>query len=396
MDQFICSKMFTDVNIKFPYNCVKNCCKSNDYELDVNEHAESSIFTDNSEYMRRKYDMLYLNKLPEGGCDTCIQAEPNSLFRNWNVWNNPISSDTRDKLYHSDDFSTYEFVLSSACDLKCVYCAPKDSSSWAKELGVPVNKGDDDWSERVLYDLQMHLKHKTYDKDVWFFFSGGEPTYNTETLPLIDDIIRLVPNKYLNIVISTNANTKPKMMARFIDAVRNNPDVKWTFDCSVDGVGERGAAIRYGMDWARTVLNIREYLKQPNVTVRISPTVNLYSIPTMYEFVEYFYKMFNIHNKVHPHMFNFNMVQEPELSPWSMPAHYADLQPVIDFCEVHDIHFSKHLINVQQLLGTKIDEHTATHIGTKLEYFKEKRPDVDWEELFPHVRKIIDELDATC
>lgn len=392
MDQFICSKMFTDVNIKFPYNCVKNCCKSNDYEIDIIDQHACNVFVDNKEYMRRKDDMLYHNKLPKGGCDTCIQAEPNSLFRDWNQWNNPISQDARDELYYSDDFSTYEFVLSSACDLKCVYCAPKDSSSWAKELGVPINKGTDDWKERILTDLFAHLRKKTYHTDNWFFFSGGEPTYNVETLPLIREIIEIVPNQYLNIIVSTNANAKPKVMEKYLEMIQDDPTVKWTFDCSIDGIGERAEAIRYGLNWNRTITNITTLLKYPNVTVRISPTVNLYSIPTMHEFLVYFYTLFARYGKIHQYMFNFNMVQEPELSPWSMPAHYADLQPAIDYCEMHDIKFAKHLRNVQALLGTKIDDHTANHIETKLEYFKAKRPDTDWEKLFPHVRKIIDEL----
>lgn len=396
MTRYVCSKMFTDVNIKFPYDGIKNCCKSNDYiisddELKQLSNDNANIFTHNQEYLRRKKEMLINNQLPLNGCDTCIQAEPNSLFRTWNTWNNKELDTTR--LLNEAHFTTYEFVLSSACDLKCVYCAPKDSTSWAKELGVPINRGRDEWKQKILNDLMEHLKTRTYeiDQDYWFFFSGGEPTYNPETLPLIEQIIDIVPNP--SIVISTNANTKTKVLHRYIEIIRKYPNVIWTFDCSIDDTGCHAEAIRTGLDWEIANNNMTTLMQEPNVKLRISPTVNLYSVPRMFEFVAYFHHLFEQHGKAHDGMFNMNMVQEPELSPWSMPTEYAaSLDDAIEYCKEHRLHFANHLENVQKLIGTKIDEHTAQHIQDKWRYFKARRSEIDWDELFPHVPDIINIL----
>lgn len=394
MTQYICSKMFTDLNIKYPYNCIKNCCKSNDTVTSLDELNNENVLINNSEYLRRKHDMLFNNVLPKHGCDTCIITEPNSLFRSWNTWGHRLSEQNKHELYQTDNFTTYEFVLSSACDLKCVYCAPKDSSSWAKELGVPINEGNPVWEKRITEQLFNHLSKKQFDKnEYYFFFSGGEPTYNPKTIIMIEKILELVPLEKLKIIISTNANTKPSVFKKYTDLIKNKPNVKWVFDCSIDGIYDRCEAIRYGIKWDIATKNISELLTYDNVDVRISPTVNLYSIPTMKEFVEYFIKLFESYNKCRPYMFNFNMVQETDLTPMSMPAVYKEfLDKPIKICKEKNVNLYEHLLNVQQLIGTKIDNTTSKKIETKFNYFKQKRPDIDWDLLFPHVKDIIEEL----
>ena len=398
MTRRVCSKMFTDINVKFPYDGLKNCCKSNDYvisdaELASLEERGQNVLTHNAEYLRRKTDMVENNVLPYRGCDTCIQAEPNSLFRTWNIWQAGRLPANQQMLY-GDNFRTYEFVLSSACDLKCVYCSDKDSSSWAKELGVPVRKGSAEWKAKILSALMDHLRHKTFDpaESYWFFFSGGEPTYNPETLQLIEEIIKIVPNP--SIIISTNGNTKSSVMQRYIDTVRQYSRVQWRFHCSVDGVGERAEAIRTGLVWSRFVENVTRLLHEPNVIVRICPTVNLYSVPHMYEYVTYFHGLLASHGQTHADMIDLNMVQEPELSPWSMPDIYRDgLDAAIDYCDQHGLDFAAHLRNVRNLIGTRIDENTAERIQRKWDYFKLHRPQYDWDTLFPHVDDIVQDLD---
>jgi len=395
MTQYVCSKLFTDLNIKFPYSCIKNCCKTNDTVISLDELEKTNPLILNDEYMRRKQSMLFDNALPQKGCDTCIQTEPNSLFRTWNTWKNNLSESERLELYISDSITTYEFVLSSACDLKCVYCAPKDSTSWAKELGVPINAVDPTWENKVLEQLYLHLETKQFkDNAYYFFFSGGEPTYNPKTILMIEKILSYIPLEKSKIILSTNANTKKAVFEKYTSLIEKYPDVNWIFDCSIDGIYERCEAIRYGISWETAISNITTLLHYNNVDVRISPTVNLYSVPTINEFVEYFINLFETHNKLHKYIFNFNMVQEPDLSPMSMPDHYKMfLDKPIDTCKQRGINFSDHLVNVQKLIGTKIDDNTYTKIKNKFEYFKLKRPDVNWEELFPHVGDILKELE---
>jgi sulfatase maturation enzyme AslB (radical SAM superfamily) len=392
--RYVCSKMFTDVNIKFPYNCVKNCCKSNDYVSSVDDVLSEDFFLSNPEYIRRKTDMMVHNKLPVKGCDTCINTGEYSLFETWNTWNNEKQNDP--SILSSDLFETYEFVLSSACDLKCVYCHPKDSTSWAKEKGVPPNKGSDKWKQSVIAKLIESLKTKKFreDQTYTFFFSGGEPTYNTETLEFVNEILKYVPKKNTNICISTNANTKPKVFQKYLNAVQSDTTVNWIFDCSIDGIGEVCEAIRHGISWSNAIQNIDTLLQQPNVTVRISPTVNLYSIPTMSEFVHFFVDLFQKHGKIHNGMFNYNMAQEAGMSPANLPLEYnAYLDESISYLKSIDVSYHAHLENIKNIIGTDYNEYKTVRMAEKFQYFKDKRPETDWEGLFPHIVKIIGKHD---
>lgn len=392
--RYVCSKMFTDLNIKFPYDCVKNCCKSNDYVSSITDVSSDDFFISNSEYVRRKTDMSVHNKLPVKGCDTCINTGKYSLFETWNAWDKKKQDDP--SIITSDMFETYEFVLSSACDLKCVYCHPKDSTSWAKEMGVPQNKGSDEWKSAVIEKLIQSLKVKKFEDDklYTFFFSGGEPTYNNETLEFVNEILKYVPKKNTNICISTNANTKPRVFQKYLDAVQSDRSVNWIFDCSIDGIGDVCEAIRHGIIWETAIRNIDILLQQPNVTVRISPTVNLYSIPTMSEFVHYFVDLFQKHGRLHNSMFNYNMAQEAGMSPANLPSDYKSyLEEPITYLKTLGIFYHDHLENVRNIIGTDYNEYKTNRMAEKFQYFKDKRPETDWEELFPHIVNIIGKND---
>jgi pyruvate-formate lyase-activating enzyme len=393
--RYVCSKMFTDMNIKFPYNCVKNCCKSNDYVSSVEDLKSDDFFIFNTEYMRRKKDMVLNNQLPTGGCDTCIKMGDHSLFEEWNVWGRDMQDDH--DILVDDMFNTYEMVLSSACDLKCIYCSPKDSSSWAKEKGVPQNKGNDEWKHLVISKLISSLKTKVFrDDNIYtFFFSGGEPTYNPETLDFVNEILKYVPTDRTRICISTNANTKPKVFKKYLDAIQSDLSVNWIFDCSIDGIKEVCEAIRYGISWNTAIKNIEVLLQQPNVTVRISPTVNLYSVPTMNEYIKYFIELFDKYGKIHHEMFNYNMAQESGMSPANLPSGYKKcLDEPIEQLKELGISYYEHLENVRNIIGTDHNEYKTQCMKTTFEYFKTKRPTTNWEELFPHIVDIIGKNDG--
>ncbi len=161
----------------------------------------------------------------------------------------------------------------------------------------------------------------------------------------------------------------------------------------VDDTGCHAEAIQPGLDWEMAVHSLIKVMKEPDVQIRISPTINLYSIPRMYFFVEFFHKLFITHGQDTGAMFNLAVAQEPGLSPCSMPKRYAKcLDRAIMYCNENDLLFADHLRDVQAMIGTKIDEHTVTHIESKWKSFHEERNEVRWAHLFPHVPGIIAEL----
>lgn len=401
-NQNICSKMFTDLNIRFPYSSIKNCCKTEDEVVSLHDIKKYGLI-ETPGYLAKKADMLFLNELPKDACRSCIETEPHSLFRSWNTWKNTFTDEQKRELYKSDNLHTFEFVLSSACDLKCIYCGSKDSTSWAKELGEDTNSVDEDWSNTVEHTLFEYFKQKEYTQDsYWFFFSGGEPTYNPKTLHYIREIKKHVPNDKLNLVISTNINTKEKIFNRYLKEIQEDRNIKWTFDCSMDGIKEHCEAVRTGIVWDRAISNLKKLVLEPNVTIRISPTTNIYSLPQTFEFVSFFYNFLRKEYKKNrkkdasclSDLFNNNLAMEPEMSILYIPKHYASyFDDAIAFCKEKGLHNpAKHLTNMKALVGTKIEHAEPDAIKQKFNYFKLKRSEYNWDELFPHVCNIVNEL----
>lgn len=411
--RYICSKMFTDLNINFPNESVKNCCKSNNTKTGIHEIQDNNIdpFLQNTDYLSRKAEMLFLNRLPEHGCATCTKTEPNSLFRTWNNWLSEPDSEFDDAkkldLYDNNYLRYYEVVLNSTCDLKCVYCGSHDSSSWALELKEPKREARDEWRAATVYRFLEHIKNKKFDPnlDYDFVFSGGEPTYNLETIEFIKDIVELTDGANVRISINTNMNAKPVIFDKFMDLIDSYPDTKFVIHFSVEDIEERAEAVRTGLNWERAMSNYRNALTRDNAYVVFMPTPNMYSLPSTLEYVKFFVNEMKAHNKfieegtrmgksVVYSMFSHNMVQETPLSPMSMPVKYKSyLTEAIDWCYNNGVsHFAEHLENVRNLIGTRIDEGTAEKVESKFNYFKRMRPEHNWDELFPHVNEIITEL----
>jgi sulfatase maturation enzyme AslB (radical SAM superfamily) len=394
-EQFLCSKMFTDLNIKFAYNTVKNCCKTNDYRLPTEsvEKFKGAVFFKDKEFVDRKLSMIKDNKLSRD-CESCIKTHPNSLFRVWNEWPQKLSQAQKDALLDKDNFSLYELVLSNACDLMCVYCSEKDSTSWAREKGVAPIVGDPIWKEKVLESFFAHLRGKIFidKKDYWFFFSGGEPTYNPETIQVISKIIEIVPHASLNLIITTNVNARPEVFKKYLDLVDAHKDIRWRFDCSLDGLFAQSEAIRYGLKWGRAVANISELLKRDNVQTCINPTLNVFSVPGLPDFISYFVKMFSEHGKVLA--MGANMVAEDDLCIMLLPEKYKIyLDQAIAVCESANMHyrekFIQHLGHAKNLIGTEGGK--LNHLQNTLLYFKMRRPETDYLGLFPHVKELLND-----
>lgn len=399
--QYICSELFKSMDLRFIQNSITNCCKANKVRLSIEDFKDPNILFNNKELKSRRESMVLDNKLPESGCNGCIKFLPHSFFDNRNHWTNTfLNEEFKEKLLTEDIVNRFTINLSSACDLKCVYCAPKDSSSWAKEVGVPTIRPNNEWFNAAFANFITYLKNKKYDPNTPYFFiiSGGEPTYNPHNLELIKQIISIVPNKNLEILLHTNFNTKEKVFNEYIKLFRDNKDVQCGFIVSLDSVEGRSEAIRHGLNWERAMKNLNFVLDNnfSNINVRIANTLSVYSAPYFKDDIEFY--LDNFGEEKTKGFFRpgegFNYAVEPGMHIMGMPEHFKeDQNKAIDFCSKNKLNYLiPHLEQIQNLIGTKINDSTAYDYDLAYSYFKIKRPETDWDGLFPHMQVMIDEL----
>jgi len=399
MTQYICSKMFTDINMKFPYNSVKNCCKTKDIHLEIDELKNNkNIFIENTDYLKRKAIMLFENRLPDA-CDYCLKLEPNNWFRSsYNVYHDKkiiFTNDEKKEMYKGDKGRLFEFVLSSVCDLKCVYCGPKDSTSWAKETNQNKNVGNEEWKNLILDQFINYLKNKDFTDDpcYYFSFSGGEPTYNPETIILLEKLINYVPSHKLRLQFSSNLNTKKNIFDKYVDLINKHSNIIWQFQCSIDCLDKQFEAIRYGAKWDRVFNNLKILLSLDNVQVRLSPTLNIFSLPTLKKYLQFFVKLFNEYKKPLNKRIGFNMVMEPGLSIQNLPKHYVKyIDNALEYCILEKLDYAENLKRIRNIIGNSITEHTYSEIVHCIQYFENKRPEINWYETFPHLYDVLKTL----
>lgn len=173
---------------------------------------------------------------------------------------------------------------SSICDLKCVTCWSKQSSSIAVEQGVPVQHTKTEIANQL---IKYIVQNQSTLKEV--YFSGGEPSLIKYNLTLLQQL-----EKRSDLLIRINSNMMWDQDNRIIAEVLKFPRVMFT--CSADNTGEKFEYIRRGASWTKFINNLN-YLKNfSNVEIRVNSVFFVLSAVDLHHTVDYFTQEHNITN----------------------------------------------------------------------------------------------------
>ena len=403
----ICSKQFTDLNLRFFAHSVKNCCKTTEtnFTLDDIEKYGPNVFSMQAEIAERRRALVQDNELPLA-CKYCIEAEPNSMRKVWNVWDEPKSDDEKEVILETDWIRYIEIVNSTACDLACIYCNAENSTKWAKEMGVPIWKADPVWKQKLLETFYRYLELKDYTHipQMTFAFSGGEPTYDNETFELIRRIIEICGHKTtITINITSNFNTKPKQISKFINLMADYDNVKWTWIASIDDIQERNDAIRFHSKFETIEKNIKRIYSLDNVSLVMLPSINVFCLPFLDEYVQYCVGIFGAEQYGKKWHFGQNTITGPEyMSPFMLDKSYEKyLDRAIEVSNnIHlekrssasNLAWIKHLLNIKQNLGIFDEEKWWKILHGFASQRANARNGVNILDTFPHLHNKIKEL----
>lgn len=290
------------------------CCKSQDpFPMD----------TDINELQKVKYALQDGYKHPH--CNFCWRQEEKGI-KSWRQIGNEIEMNYRN----------VEIYLDNTCDLACVYCSPKYSSSWSQEIKFAKNNNIDikDYINEDPYDKQKeqynHLpkilsyieqlgREAKESKPLYLCLLGGEPLLSTAfKKDIIDAIVSAFyktahRKAFLGINIVTNCNTPDPIINKCIKKIKQNkqmhPNLDIHISVSVEGTGERAEYVRYGLDWNQFHKNLRKWLMLKECSVSFSMAVNLISWKSTPGFFEWAFYIAKEHGQ--KISFQFNTVMYP-------------------------------------------------------------------------------------
>ena len=308
----------------WPDGRVFPCCMSEYHAVVGNmDNAESfKQIWNNENYKNLRKDMIDGN-LRSDICNRCYEQEKYSITSLREKLTKEFWKDLVEQLENTqDDFSAelkipyWDYRFNNICNLSCRTCGPDLSSSWYQDHISMYGKVPKYATTKfVVFDpAKEHSVHEELiesqiDHVKEIYFAGGEPILMPEHLDIIQ---RLIQKNKTDVILrySTNLSVLTYKGENFLDLWPKFKQV--LLYISLDEIENRAEYWRNGTNWYRLEKNIKSVrelgYKYQNVKVGYAPTISIFNIHRMVEYVEYL-----ISNKlIDPYTsFVYNILQGP-------------------------------------------------------------------------------------
>lgn len=178
--------------------------------------------------------------------------------------------------------SYVEVNFNNACNLKCSYCSPQFSSSWADEANrygayptaVPHNAPEHFTGTRRVIPAR---EHNPYVEAFWqwwptlyprlrhFRMTGGEPLMDKNTYRVFDYVLA-APNPELHLNVTSNFSVETALFEKYMDYVKRlcNTNIEHFMQyVSLDsGRAHQAEYIRHGLDFDRMYKGVHRFLHE--------------------------------------------------------------------------------------------------------------------------------------
>ena len=252
--------------------------------------------------------------------------------------------------------SYVEVNFNHACNLRCSYCSPQFSSSWADEVSrlgayptlVPHNAPEHFTGSRRPIPAR---EHNPYVEAFWswwptlypelkhFRMTGGEPLMDKNTYRVFDYVLEH-PKSDLHLAVTSNFSVEPELSSKYFDYVKRlcDTDIEHFMQyVSLDsGIGPQAEYIRHGLDFKRLQNNVETYLADiPNRnSLTFIVTMNNLSVTGFLPLMQWILDLRRRHSRTYQRVwFDTPVLRQPAWqSLQTLPESYAaKLEQARDF-----------------------------------------------------------------
>jgi hypothetical protein len=255
--------------------------------------------------------------------------------------------------------SYVEVNFNHACNLRCSYCSPQFSSSWADEVardgGYPTSTVHNDPAHFTGNRLPIPAReHNPYVEAFWawwptlypalehFRMTGGEPLMDKNTYRVFDYVIAN-PSKKLHLNVTSNFSVEESLFQKYLTAVKTICDGRiehFMQYVSLDGWGTQAEYMRHGMNfdlvWSRVDQYLTEVPSYNSLTFII--TMNNLSVSSLQQLLEGILELRRKHSSTYQRVwFDTPVLREPAWQSLQiLPESYVQkLQAVKDWMGKH-------------------------------------------------------------
>lgn len=334
----------------------------------------------------------------------------------------------------SDVIPSYvEVNFNNACNLRCSYCSPQFSSSWADEAGRYGG-----YPTSTTHNSPDHFTHSNrrviparednpYVEAFWRWFpelypklkhlrmTGGEPLMDKNTYKVFDYVLAF-PKPDLHLNVTSNFSVDQKLYDKYHDYVSQLCDTQiehFMQYVSLDsGIHEQAEYIRNGMNYNRVFENVHRFLdKIPNRnSLTFIITMNNLSVTGIIKLLGWILDLRRLYSKTYQRVwFDTPLLRSPTWQSLQiLPPVYADkLEEVADwmelnletpdkpFCGFKDYEVQRMRRNIDWMReGSKLDpEYVKLQRADFYRFFNEhdNRRHTDFLYTFPQMREFWEE-----
>jgi organic radical activating enzyme len=284
----LCLAKWKQVSLHLPTGLNNSCYHPPLHMIDPEAIEKNPAALHNTEHKKHQRKIMLQQERPTE-CSYCWNMEDQGKlsdrhYRSGEPWAAVDFEKIKNSTGDEDDIipSYVEVNFNNACNLRCSYCSPQFSSSWADEVGrlggyptSTVHNSPEHFSgsRRII----PAREHNPYVEAFWkwwptlypelehFRMTGGEPLMDKNTYRVFDYVLAN-PSKKLHLNVTSNFSVEPELFKRYLDSVKNICDGRiehFMQYVSVDsGIPAQAEYIRHGLDYMRMFNNVNRYLTE--------------------------------------------------------------------------------------------------------------------------------------
>jgi organic radical activating enzyme len=360
----LCLAKWKQVSLHLQTGMNNSCYHPPLHSIDPGAIAADPAALHNTEHKKAQRVLMLKNEKPSE-CSYCwnMEAEDKLSDRHYRSGESWAAVDF-EKIRNSTGTETdvipsyVEVNFNNACNLKCSYCSPQFSSSWADEANrdgayatsTPHNAPEHFTGSRRVIPAR---EHNPYVEAFWqwwptlypqlrhFRMTGGEPLMDRNTYRVFDYVLAL-PKPDLHLNVTSNFSVEDALFERYLDYVKRlcNTQIEHfmqyvSFD---SGRGFQAEYIRHGMSADRVVHNINQYLTEVphRNSLTFIITMNNLSVTGFQEYMEWILHLREHYSKTYQRVwFDTPVLRQPAWQSLQiLPESYAaKLEQCADWME---------------------------------------------------------------
>ena len=350
----LCLAKWKQVSLHLPTGMNNSCYHPPLHSINPQEIAIDVSALHNTDYKKQQRRMMLAGEKPIE-CQYCWNMEAeNKLsdrhYRSGEPWAAVDFEKIKNSTGQENDVipSYVEVNFNNACNLKCSYCSPQFSSSWADEAArmgayatsTPHNSMDHFTGNRRIIPAR---EHNPYVEAFWkwwptlypelkhFRMTGGEPLLDKNTYRVFDYVLEN-PKSDLHLNVTSNFSVDEKSWQKYLDYVKRlcqegNLEHFMQY-VSLDTWGAQAEYIRHGLDFDLLWDRVNQFLTEvPNYSsLTFIVTMNNLSVPSLENLFASILGLRKTYSKTYQRVwFDTPVLREPAWQSLQiLPEPYAD------------------------------------------------------------------------